>query len=36
MLEWGAEARTDEARASFVGWAENWRKLAENAEHPSR
>lgn len=36
MLEWAAEATTDEARATFVGWAESWRKLAEKAERPGR
>ena len=36
MLEWAAEATTDEARTTFVGWAEDWRKLAEKAEHPGR
>jgi hypothetical protein len=34
ILESAAEATTDEARASFVGWADNWHRLAEKAEHP--
>jgi hypothetical protein len=35
MLRKAAQAATDESRAAFLSLAENWHRLAKQAEEPS-
>jgi hypothetical protein len=35
MLRHAEEAASEQARASFLGLADHWHRLAQQAEHPS-